>query len=160
MDSFWKLWFICIHEEGGAQTKNCRGLEDMQGCQPCDVVCDHPTSIRLSLRDRDAQQKNRNIVENVGGTPGVELLFLDVSSADLQMQGKSVGFDFQMAARVENIPSLRPRSASTLFQMQSHDMKVQAPIHPAAQYRISDVEINVEWHARCAFAVPGPTARL
>ena len=58
----------------------------------CDFVCDHPTSIRLSLRDRDAQQKDRNIVENVGGTTGVELLCLDLSMmlADLQMQCKSV----------------------------------------------------------------------
>lgn len=69
----------------------------MRGCQPCDrvgdSVCDHPTSISLSLHDRDAQQKIRNTVENVGGTTGVELLCLDLSMplAGLQMQYKSVG---------------------------------------------------------------------
>lgn len=111
----------------------------MQGCQPydcvCDFVCDHPTMIRLSLRDRDAQQ-NRNIVENVGGTTGVELLCLDLSMllADLQMQCKSVG-GFGRGpddSPVEEIPILLPRFASTLFERQSHDMKVHAPIHHAA----------------------------
>jgi hypothetical protein len=126
-------------------------LENSNICRAVSLVtsdCDHRSWIRPSLRDRDAQQKNRNIVENVGGTTGVELLCLDVSMplADLQMQCKSVWVWTRSRRQPPwrtNIPFLLPRFASTLFERRSHDTKLQAPIHHASQCRISDVEINV-----------------
>lgn len=85
-----------------------------------------------------------NNVENMGGTIErlVELLFLDVSFAKLQMQCTSVGLD-EVWTECFRGGCSGPASTFCFHVVREaniYDMKVQRAIHPAEHYRISDVQ--------------------